>query len=187
MPATDRGGFPVHPGAALFLTRCHIPHPAPVVFEVGARDHNGRARDYLPTLPARWVGFDLLAGPGVDVVGDAAELLPEWGQCDVVVSTEVLEHCERWSLLLHRMAAAVRAGGWLVVTCAGSGREAHGADGGPLLPGEYYGNVSVDEVVEVVERHGFAMLAAEEVNGDTRYFGRKVGAGVVAARELEVV
>lgn len=163
----------MHPAAALFLTRCHIPHPAPIVFEVGSHDHNGRARDYMPILPARWVGFDLVVGPGVDVVGDATVTLQNRGLCDVMVSTEVLEHAPQWSALLHRMCASVKSGGWLVLTCAGPGREPHGANGGPVLPDEHYQNIGVHEVEAVTIVHGFSTVYAEQINGDTRYFGRK--------------
>lgn len=163
----------MHPAAALFLARCHIPHPAPTVYEVGAANHNGRSRDYLPAIPARWVGYDLLPGDGVQVVGDAADTLANVPPCDVMVSTEVLEHCAHWVRLLHRMCATVKPGGHLVVTCAGPGREPHGANGGPVLPDEHYGNVSLDDVTAVVAIHGFTPIIAEQVNGDTRYFGRK--------------
>lgn len=163
----------MHPAAALFLTRCHIPQPDPLAYEVGAADHNGRARDYLPTIGGRWVGFDLLPGPNVDVVGDAALTLPDHSQCDVMVSTEVLEHAENWVVLLHRMCASVRSGGWLVVTCAGPGREPHSADGGPLQPGEHYRNISANEIECTAVVHGFVPLIVEQVGGDSRFFGRK--------------
>lgn len=162
----------MHPAAALFLTRCHIPHPAPRVFEVGSANHNGRARDYLPVLPAKWVGFDLLAGDGVDVVGDATVTL--YGrECDVMLSTEVLEHAPQWEALLGAMCATVRSGGWLVVTCAGPGREPHGANGGPLLPDEHYANVAVADIERVATLFGFTTIAAEQINGDSRYFARR--------------
>lgn len=166
----------MHAAVSLFLTRCTIPHPAPVVYEVGAHDHNGRARDYLPVIPARWVGFDLVGGAGVHVIGDAIDTLPGMEPCDVMVSTEVLEHAERWPLLLSTMCAAVRPGGWLVVTCAGPGRAPHGADGGLVQPGEHYDNVPAADIDVIAEAAGFAPIIVEQSNGDSRYFGRKENA-----------
>ena len=66
----------------------------PAVLEVGSRNVNGSVRDILAPLVSRYVGCDLEAGDGVDVVADATRLTdvfpPE--SFDVVISTEMLEH-----------------------------------------------------------------------------------------------
>lgn len=150
-----------------------IPWEGATVFEVGSYNVNGRARDFVPSGWASWVGFDLLAGPDVDVVGDAAELLPQHGTCTVLVSTEVLEHYEAWALLLERMCGAIKQGGYLLLTCAGPERPPHSAGGGVLLPDEHYRNVSAFEVEAVVSQFGFKTIVVEDVNGDAHYIGKK--------------
>jgi SAM-dependent methyltransferase len=167
----------MHAEVSLWLQQCReVDYTGALVYEVGALNVNGQARDIVPSGWVSWIGFDLVAGPGVDFPGDAEELLPDFEQCDVMVSTEVLEHAPRWAELLGAMCDAVKPGGWLVLTCAGIGRKPHAADGSPggPHPGEYYANVSLAVVEAVCRDHGFMTVAAEEGwPGDTRYLGRK--------------
>lgn len=148
------------------------------VVEVGAYNVNGNARDYLPAevgAPASWCGIDLLEGPGVDFVGDAAGILATMGGFDVCVSTEVLEHAPTWAALVDAMLAALKPHGYLLITCAGNGRAPHSADGsGSPHPGEYYRNVSLAEILEVIGARA-SVLVASELNppGDTRLVARK--------------
>lgn len=146
-----------------------------LVYEVGALNVNGRARDCVPSGWHEWVGFDLLDGDSVDVPGDAIVTLPGRDPADVIVSTEVLEHCERWADLLGVMCDVLRPGGWLVVTCAGTGRAPHSASGAHELdPWEHYRNVTLEEVRTTCEAHGVFIVYGEEgFPGDTRYLGRK--------------
>lgn len=143
------------------------------VFEVGAYNVNGRARDFVPKGWTSWVGFDLMSGPDVDVVGDAIELLPKQGTCNVLVSTEVLEHCEAWAVLVQKMCESVRRGGYLLLTCAGPGRPEHSASGGELRSDEHYRNVSAFEVEAIASQFGFKTLVVADVNGDAQYLGKK--------------
>lgn len=167
----------MHTEVVQFLKQCtEVDYQGAIVYEVGALNVNGQARDVVPPLWARWVGFDLVAGDGVDFVGDATEFLPGMLPCDVMVSTEVLEHAPEWERLLGAMCDVMKPGGWMVLTCAGTGRRPHAADGSPggPHPGEYYRNVTLAEVVEVCEAHGVQKLYGEEGwPGDTRFLGRK--------------
>jgi hypothetical protein len=165
----------MHAEAAEFL-RTHSKEAkwaGATVFEVGAYNVNGRARDFVPKGWKSWVGFDLLEGPDVDVVGDAVELLPKQGTCNILVSTEVLEHCEAWALLVEKMCAAVRRGGYLILTCAGPGRPEHSAGGGVLMDGEHYRNVSAFEIEALATQFGFQTLVVNDINGDAQYVGKK--------------
>jgi len=166
----------VHPEVALFLQQCEVDYTDALVYEVGALNVNGQARDLVPQTWARWVGFDLVDGPGVDHPGDAADLLPGFDPCDILVSTEVLEHAPEWESLLGAMCDVIRPGGHLVLTCAGKGRRPHAADGSPggPHPGEWYRNVELHEVSAVCAAHGVSELYGEEGwPGDTRFFGKK--------------
>jgi SAM-dependent methyltransferase len=106
------------------------------VAEFGSRNINGGV-----SRVTHWLGIDLVAGTGVDLVADAAD----WdgaGGYDCVVCTEVLEHSPRWWRLVVSAARALRPGGFFVLTCAGPGRTPHsGLDGGELGAEEYYANV----------------------------------------------
>jgi SAM-dependent methyltransferase len=68
--------------------------PSPAVLEIGSRNVTGVTRRGLFPNAAEFVGFDILDGPGVDVVGDAhrlSSLLPA-ERFDVVFALSVFEH-----------------------------------------------------------------------------------------------
>lgn len=134
-----------------------------VVLEVGAQIVNDRARDFLPD-GIEYVGMDLVAGPDVQYVGDAAVLLADATPTyDAAISTEVLEHAEQWEAIVHGMVRAVHENGWVVITCGGPGRPPHGAAGSATpAPGEYYGNVSIEALTAVLERAGATVVYGEE-------------------------
>lgn len=155
------------------------------VVEVGALDVNGAARRIIASTfispPSwKWTGVDRVAGPGVDLVGDFVEIarVHAWRDTwDVVVCTEVLEHDSEWRILVNVMLAVLRPGGTLILTCAGTGRPPHAADGSPdgPHPGEYYGNVSLADVLNVIGARAQIVTASEcRPPGDTRLIARKV-------------
>lgn len=97
------------------------------VLDVGSYDVNGSWRGLaMRYSPASYVGVDFRMGPGVDRVANAEELpalFPDG--FDVVFSTEVLEHAERWREALTGMWSVVRPRGVLMVTCRGPGFAKH--------------------------------------------------------------
>lgn len=166
----------MHPEVVAFLrSATEVDWSDALVYEVGSLNVNGQARDCVPAGWRKWVGFDLIDGPGVDVPGDACETLPNFPPADVIVTTEVLEHYEQWERLIGVMCDQLRPGGWLVLTCAGKGRLPHSADGSTDPHGwEHYRNVELDEVAQVAARHGVTQVFGEEGwPGDTRFIGRK--------------
>ena len=69
------------------------------ILEIGSYDVNGSVRTLLQKDAKEYVGCDIEAGPGVDIVVDKDEdLIKRFGKksFDVVVCTEVLEHAEDW-------------------------------------------------------------------------------------------
>lgn len=69
------------------------------ILEIGSYDVNGSVRALLETNAKKYVGCDIEAGNGVDiVVGRDENLIKRFGKksFDVVVCTEVLEHAEDW-------------------------------------------------------------------------------------------
>lgn len=114
-----------------------------IALDMGGADYNGTGRDILPN--AQWTGLDLRPGKGVDIVADAATWAPD-REYDIVVTTELLEHTAVWRECLATARTALRSGGHLFVTCASTGRPAHGHDGLELAEGEHYGNIESGEL-----------------------------------------
>src|SRR5665213_2301548 len=99
------------------------------VLEVGSLDVNGTVRGIVEGLgPARDVGVDLTAGPGVDVQCSASQLIETFGvrAFDVVISTEMLEHVQDWRVVIHNLKGVLKPGGLLVVTTRSEGFRFHG-------------------------------------------------------------
>ena len=141
------------------------------VLDIGGRDINGSPRPLFPAT-SRYVTLDAL--PGADITADASTWVPD-AVYDAVVCTEVFEHAECWRAILVTAFLACAPGGHLIVTCAGPGRAVHsGVDGGPTLhPGEWYANVSADDLRAALEAVGWHVVACEELDADTRAYAIK--------------
>ncbi len=136
------------------------------VIEVGSRNINGTVRGLFPN--ARWTGLDLHPGPDVDVVCDMLDYTPP-DSVDLIVCCEVLEHAERWSLMLSQAQAWLKPGGRMILTCAGPGRIPHShIDGGRLRPDEYYANVSADDLRKALEADGLYVVICTQLKNDTQ-------------------
>jgi hypothetical protein len=124
--------------------------PTPdAVLEVGSLDINGGLRPLFAGT-GHYHGLDLVAGPGVDEVADAAHWAPP-RTYDVVVCAEVLEHAPAWARVLATMWASTAPGGSLLMTCATEPRAPHSAvDGLDVREDEHYANVAAAEVRSVV-------------------------------------
>lgn len=106
------------------------------MLDVGSRDVNGSARSILTpylfneieyTDPV-YVGVDIEAGPGVDVVAsveDLATVSLARPRFDIVVSTEMLEHVKDWREAVWQMGLRVKVGGLMIITTRSPGFEYH--------------------------------------------------------------
>lgn len=68
--------------------------PTPTILELGSRNVSGNTRRHLFPGAERYIGMDIHAGEGVDLVGDAHRMsqLVEPGSIDALFSISVFEH-----------------------------------------------------------------------------------------------
>lgn len=95
--------------------------------EVGSRNVNGSLRELLAGYVKEYVGVDLFEGCGVDRVMNVLDLSTTYGKgsFDLVLSTEMLEHCFEWEDALYQMMYVLKKGGILVITTRSPGFELH--------------------------------------------------------------
>jgi len=95
------------------------------VLEIGAYDVNGSIRGYF-SAASEFVGVDLTAGPGVDLVSYGHEVDQPEASFDISLSGECFEHDPYWRQTFENMVRLTRPGGLVALTCASSGRPEHG-------------------------------------------------------------
>lgn len=132
-----------------YLTRTEV--AGKTVAEVGSRDNNGTVKDLvLHYNPESYLGIDIVAGPKVDKVCDAADL-PELGSFDLVISTECLDHCEDWKSAVTGMVTALNPGGILMLTTRSPGFPYH------RHPEDYW-RFSMGDMYVIAERLGIQVI-----------------------------
>lgn len=94
------------------------------VLEVGSLDINGSIRDFYKNCD--YIGLDIGAGKGVDVVCEGQKYDAPDNSFDHVISCEVMEHNPHWVPTFKNMIRLCRPGGLVVMTCAATGRVEHG-------------------------------------------------------------
>jgi SAM-dependent methyltransferase len=91
------------------------------VLEVGSLDVNGSVRDFAPE-GANWVGIDLEAGPGVDIVVDIPLSIPfPDNHFDFAIASSVFEHDSFFWSTLQEMARVVKSDGYIFITAPSNG------------------------------------------------------------------
>ena len=119
------------------------------VLEVGSLDINGSVRTLFDGC--EYVGVDVDAGPGVDLIGQGQDLEFPSNEFDVTISGEVMEHNPFWVETLANMFRMTCRGGLVIVSCASKGRPEHGTDrtsntDAPLIPWDYYKNLNIADL-----------------------------------------
>jgi SAM-dependent methyltransferase len=163
----------MHPQALSFVAgaKAAIPDPGHVV-EFGSYDVNGSPRQLFPET--RWHGIDIRAGRGVDEVADCRY----WDgreQYDLVVTTEMLEHCPAPQLAVDAAWRALKPGGHLIATMAAPDRAPHDGNGDPWTPGcgEHYENITASAMEEWLTGWDTLTLVHDQDAGDLRVLARK--------------
>lgn len=151
----------------------------PRVLEVGSLDVNGSPRALFPD--SEYVGVDRVAGKGVDVICDVADLYTLQGDniglFDMVVSTETLEHMPLPATLLVSAWQALKPGGFLLLTAAAPPRQPHRCDGSVGdLRGEHYENIRPDDLRRLLVLCQFTVLDLlhDADHGDVYVLARKL-------------
>lgn len=105
-------------GAAFFS--CYADKSS-AILDVGSCNVNGSLRIFAPQS-CRYVGVDMAAGRGVDVVLDDPHVYPfPDDEFDLVVSTSCLEHDQMFWLSFAEMARMVRPGGFVYLSVPQAG------------------------------------------------------------------
>lgn len=169
---------PVREWVAECATRClgaaiGAVRPDYSVLEVGSLNVNGRVRDLFPEADP-YHGLDIVAGEDVDIVADARVWRPE-RTYDVVVSTEMLEHCPGWEAAMDNAYDALAEAGYMILTCATTGRGPHDAHGAPTIDTrvQYYRNVGIDRFAAWAEGR-FSWCELRKTTGaDLQFFAQR--------------
>lgn len=147
------------------------------VLEVGSQNINGTVRGYFPNA-LEYIGVDIGRGQDVDwvVPGELLQLPDAWA--DIAVTTECLEHCNMWQEVFLNMIRMLRPSGLFLMTCASTGRAAHGTldsdDYSSPFTTSYYKNLGADDIAERImlgeffEKHAFEV---EALSGDLYFWG----------------
>lgn len=129
------------------------------VLEVGSFDVNGSVGSAAKQhSPRRYVGVDIVPGPGVDVVCSAEDLVNTFGEAsfDVVVTTEMLEHVPNWKSAIMQMKQVLRPGGRLILTTRSRGFHLHG------YPADYW-RFSTEDMGEIFSDFDDLRVVSDQV------------------------
>lgn len=156
---------------AKVITTYDLDVPDVKVLDLGGRDVNGTTR-MLWAKPDNdaYTVVDIAPHPSVHIVCDAADLNLDQA-FDVVTSTECLEHAERAGEIVKAAWRHLRPGGVFIATMAGPGRPPHGQHGdAEPAEGEFYRNVSEDELMGWISAAGFSAWQIDVLGTDVRCF-----------------
>lgn len=150
----------MHPEALAWVSgQAHALGWVERVADWGGRDVNGTPRWAFAC--DTYTVIDIEAGPGVDVVADAATWTAS-EPLDAIVCCEVLEHTSKGPAIARNAFRNLSDKGALFITAATDPRAPHSAvDGGALYGGEYYRNVSRDDLRRWLKRAGFGSIDIE--------------------------
>jgi SAM-dependent methyltransferase len=117
------------------------------VLEIGSLNINGTVRDFFSDC--NYIGLDVGAGNGVDIVCQGQEYDAPDDTFDTVLSCECFEHNPEWVSTFKNMHRMCKPGGLIIMTCASGAREEHGTSrsdtsSSPLtvaIQWEYYRNL----------------------------------------------
>lgn len=129
----------MHPGNRMWLQHLRSRYKEyfnkAKVLEIGSYNVNGTARDFFSEC--EYVGVDRDAGPGVDVVCQAAETKFEPLYFDTLIYMSVFEHDPEWETGFKHNLQWIRKHGLLVVCWGAEGNLPHGQSWAPVPSGTF--------------------------------------------------
>ncbi|MEJ5992477.1 methyltransferase domain-containing protein [Ramlibacter sp. PS3R-8] len=121
----------MHPSSLENMQWCYRRYAAPrilgstqefTVLDVGGANHNGSYADVFSAPNVRYIGMDLAAGPGVEVVLQDPYRFPQQdASVDFVISGQMLEHCELFWLAFAEMVRVLKPDGFLFLIAPSGG------------------------------------------------------------------
>jgi len=139
------------------------------VVEIGSLYVNGQVRDLFGQAES-YVGVDIRAGNGVDVVADGATWRPQ-KPVDTVICIAVLEHAPEAEAICRATFEMLGPGGVLVLSAPTDGYPPHSWSGAAPLPGDFYRNLSEATLRNWLS--DYAELRCEVNNGQAMLVGIK--------------
>ena len=100
-----------------------------IILEVGSYNVNGSLRALAKERRCRlYIGIDIEAGQGVDIICKAENLLSRFGYniFDIVICTEMMEHIEDWQRVISNLKGVLKKKGLLILTTRSKGFVIHG-------------------------------------------------------------
>jgi hypothetical protein len=99
----------------------YFPRRQPRVLEVGSLNVNGTLRDCAPRR-SPYLGVDIMAGPGVDIVLQNSHFLPfKDGRFDATVSSSCFEHAQMFWLTFLEMVRVTKSTGYIYLNAPSNG------------------------------------------------------------------
>ena len=89
------------------------------IIEVGSYDFNGSLRSIIELWnPRTYIGVDIVAGPGVDLICNAENLMEKFqnNSFDIVISTELLEHVKDFRKVISNLKNICKPDGLIIIT-----------------------------------------------------------------------
>lgn len=77
---------------------------------------NAKYRHIIKPKTSKYITFDMVPGPNIDVVGDILNLSFEDKSFDTVISTQVLEHVQKPWVMVSEIERILRPGGTAIVS-----------------------------------------------------------------------
>ena len=94
------------------------------VLDVGGADINGSYRDVFGTAPFKYIAADIAPGPGVSLVMHDPYRIPlEDRSVDIVISGQMLEHCEYFWQTFAEMVRVMKQDGFMFLIAPSAGPE----------------------------------------------------------------
>ena len=138
------------------------------ILEIGSYDVNGSVRDIFKE--SNYLGIDLINGPGVDLVMNGEDIKKLNKKFDIIISSECFEHAVNWKKIFLAMIDCVKDNGYIIMTCASTGRIEHGTkrsdfffkmESSPGTKDNYYKNLNKKDffqnfdISKIFERYFF--------------------------------